>query len=214
MCPINDPFLGVMGAELDDLFGIPEDISNGPFIHDGPTSTTISTTSRGSADTLATLENIEMVMQRIVAIEEVLRQVICVVQQTPVRPTEIRKGQLDRHCVSLFEKHPEPTVIQLAGLVRSLEDVFPGHDRRELLSLVRRWFRKKREEVGLKVVAALKRMYGDLKSKRDEVAKALQNETFDFGTLIEETRLCLEGTPAVIEFCRDKINCQLRRLQS
>ncbi|PJF18869.1 hypothetical protein PSACC_01309 [Paramicrosporidium saccamoebae] len=203
-----------MGTDLDDLFGIPEDISKVQFIHEDPTSTSDSSSPRLNSDTPATLANLETVMQRIVAIEEVLRQVICVVQQTPVRPAEIRKGQLDRHCITLFEKHPEPTITQLAGLIRSLEDIFPGHDRRELLSLVRRWFRKKREEVGLKVVAALKRMYGDLKSKRDEIEKALQDETFDFGTLIEETRLCLESTPAVIGFCREKINCQLRRLQS
>src|SRR5690349_20483369 len=114
-------------------------------------------------------------------LESVVQQIVPMLQAAPPHPVEIRKGHLDRICLALFQQNPEPTPIQLTNLAEELEESFPGHDRRELISIARRWFRKKREEVGLKVLSGLKKMFGELKSKAEMIEEQLYAETFDYG---------------------------------
>jgi hypothetical protein len=149
--------------------------------------------------------------QRIANLEVIIRQLIPMIQRQS--PPEIRKSQLDRHCQPLFQNSPEPGQQELIQLARVVEESFPGHERRALMSAVRRWFRKKREEIGLKVVSALKRFYGDrLIGEKLNIMTRLQEGSFEYAAILEEASIVLELNDAVISFCRDKIMAHVQRL--
>jgi hypothetical protein len=65
---------------------------------------------------------------------------------------DVQRNILDRVCQPLLERCYDPDKSQLMDLVDELEKHHFYHiDRRTLMSAVRRWFRKRREEMGARV---------------------------------------------------------------
>lgn len=131
------------------------------------------------------------------------------------KPPKIHKPVLDRACTELFERAPEPTPHQLTALVATLLDEHPGIEYRPLLSVIRKWFRKRREDVGNRLLTATKRKNPDFKTRRARLAQEYQTGLADICQLIEEARLPLprdlQGREAFIAFCRKKVIGHLER---
>lgn len=133
----------------------------------------------------------------------------------PPKPPKIHKSVLDRACMELFECAPEPTPHQLTALVARLVDEHPGIEYRSLLSLIRKWFRKRREDVGNRLLTAIKRKNPDFKMKRARLAHNYQTGLADICQLVEEARLPLpkdpQGREVFIAFCKKKVIGHLER---
>lgn len=70
---------------------------------------------------------------------------------------DVQRNVLDRLCNPVLEKCYEPDKTQLMDLVDELEKHHFYHiDRRVLMSAVRRWFRKRREEMGARIFVLCK----------------------------------------------------------
>lgn len=160
-------------------------------------------------------EQIQLLAQRIHQLETVIRGLLPLLNQPSLFPrVELKRSQLDRYCLPVFEASPEPRPLALSQLVRRIEAQYPRVDGRALLSCIRRWFRKKREEVGLKITTALRRMYPDdemMAGSRQQILAQLEAGTFDTISLIAEARLALDSTLAVVEFCNGKLVAHLQR---
>lgn len=178
--------------------------------------------------------SLESLWQRHMAFEQLVRQhmsrlesAVASMIQTP--PTgdpliikhaatvqEIKKQHLDDHCLPLFLENPEPIPSQLQDLAKSFHQaVYPGNDRRLITSVVRRWFRKKREEVGLKLAAGLRRMYGseELAAVRDHVIEEMEHGTFNWHQLFEISKLEMPESEHARRFCVDKALNYLRKVK-
>lgn len=211
----TQPDYYTVGETLDALLGTEFiDAPEVPFDPPTPITPILSHDPRPDLGTsYPRMEDFELMVRRMMYLEQVVNQMLPLLQAATPRPAEIRKGQLDRFCLALFQENPEPTPIQLSNMIRDMEEAFPGHDRRELFSVVRRWFRKKREEVGLKVISGLRRMFGgDLKSNAGIIERQLINGTFNYDALVEESRISLEPTEAVLKFCQEKMSSYLNRM--
>ena len=160
-------------------------------------------------------EQFQLLAQRIHHLETIIRGLLPLLNQPTVSPrVELKRSQLDRYCLPVFEASPEPRPLALSQLVRRIEAQYPRVDGRALLSCIRRWFRKKREEVGLKVITALRRMHPEdemLAGSRERLLAQLGAGAFDTVSLVSEARLALDATPAVIEFCNGKLMAHLQR---
>lgn len=70
---------------------------------------------------------------------------------------DVQRNVLDKLCLPVLEKCYEPDKTQLMDLVDELEKHHFYHiDRRVLMSAVRRWFRKRREEMGARIFVLCK----------------------------------------------------------
>lgn len=171
-----------------------------------------SPTSHWSSESLHT-EQIQLLAQRVLSLETVVRGILPLLNQGVMPASvELKRTQLDRYCLPAFESSPEPTPMALHQLARRIEAQHPHVDSRSLLSSIRRWFRKKREEVGLKIITALRKTHPDsLSEKREEILSLITSEAFDMESLIHEARLALNTTPPLTDFCRNKILTFLHR---
>lgn len=86
------------------------------------------------------------------------------------------KSKMDQICFKLFIQSPEPSPLQLRSLVCHISQEYPSTESRTMLSLVRKWFRKKREEVGLKAFQNLKRIFPFLLTDGDGGFKRMDFE--------------------------------------
>ena len=68
---------------------------------------------------------------------------------------KLRKRDLERACLPLFRTQPSPPQAQLLRVVAELEATYQQHDRKQILSAVRLWFRKKREESSARINSIL-----------------------------------------------------------
>lgn len=138
------------------------------------------------------------------------------IDSTMHRPT-ISKPELDLTCLDLFSRSPEPTHAQLTVLTERFVEGHQGLKHRQVLSPVRKWFRKKREDVGLWLMTALKRQAPDRVRHRARLANEFQVSVVEIPKLIEAARLIPvrgRATPeseALVAFCRAKAVDQLLR---
>lgn len=132
-------------------------------------------------------------------------------------PTAISKPELDIACADLFSRSPEPTHAQLTVLTDRFLERYPGLEHRQVLSLVRKWFRKKREDVTLRLMTTLKRKVPELARHQVRLAAEYQTGVADIRQLMEAARLIPvreRADPkdeALVAFCRAKVVGQLLR---
>lgn len=126
----------------------------------------------------------------------------------------IRRVHLDRFCLPVLEVNPEPTGAQLHSIGREMEEAYPGHEPSLLLSLIRRWFRKRREELSLKTINSFRRLY-DLTPEdfigRSQIIESLREGSFDLSRVVEGAELPLIDRECAERFCRKKILSYLSR---
>jgi hypothetical protein len=64
---------------------------------------------------------------------------------------DVQRTVLDRVCIPTLEVNYDPDKGKLLEIVSQLEKHFLHIDRRVLMSAVRKWFRKRREEMGTRI---------------------------------------------------------------
>lgn len=74
--------------------------------------------------------------------------------RSPEASNQLKLRDLDFMCLPFFCVMPNPTSVQLNRLVSQLEATLSQFGRKTLLSNVRKWFRKRRDDNGQKVFAA------------------------------------------------------------
>lgn len=210
MYPKSDPFLG--SQEFSDLMLPKDDFNQMP--HYGTLTAMDNGEMRIEEDALGVdeKEDLDALARRVYNLEAVVRSMIPYVQSIPMASlgkVEIKKSHLDHHCLALFQQAPDPSGLQLTNIAKDLEEAYPALERREILSATRKWFRKRREEVGMKALAALKKVYGrDMTASGRTAAQfmaAIENGKIDLQHILADSKMNLEITPAVEAFCRQKI---------
>lgn len=120
----------------------------------------------------------------------------------------IRRVDLDQACNPVWAETPEPTNLQLQEIATILEGRFGNIGRKELISNVRKWFRKRREELGIKLLNSFKEIYKtDLLSPEKSASIKLQFEdnTIELDEIIEGAKLAVPDNAKVRKFCREKL---------
>lgn len=144
---------------------------------------------------------------RVKNLEILLCHLTCNLNNLVQRPMEIRKSHLDQHCQDLFVEAPEPTSVQLNRLVSEMEMRWSGYGRKVLMSVARKWFRKRREEAGLKLAAALRKSVGKgLRERKGEVLEMLRDDILDIKELIRGAEIAGElANEAMVKFSKQKL---------
>lgn len=129
---------------------------------------------------------------------------------------QISRGQLDRHCMATLEQTTEPDAAAITQIAQDLERVHQQIDLKLIISQVRKWFRKRREEMAARVISSFKRHFADRLSEgggiRDLRAR-LDADELDLSKVVRDARLETRNVEAVGVFVRQKIDSYLRRLK-
>ncbi len=175
----------------------------------------------------------ESLMHRIAALESVVAllasqmgipatTVAVPPRQTAGRASsEIQRNHLDRMCRELLEATAEPDNASMGAVSEAIQamEQYRHVAHRTILSQVRRWFRKRREEMGMRVISVFRRRYAhDLLSDAGVGAllAALEAENplvcLDLGPVLAEARIEVRAPDEADRFARGKIGGFLRRL--
>lgn len=130
---------------------------------------------------------------------------------------EISRGELDRVCLPVLQETAEPSHAKLSELARELETTHRHINFKIILSQVRKWFRKRREEMGTRITAAFRKFYGSRLA--DEAGQAglireLEEESLPLNDVIKEARLDVGREEAALIFARCKCISFIKRLSS
>lgn len=127
---------------------------------------------------------------------------------------DVQRNVLDKLCLPVLEKCYEPDKTQLMDLVDELEKHHFYHiDRRVLMSAVRRWFRKRREEMGARIFVLCKG--SDLirvdQSQIREFLRGLKANTELLDKVRTRVALDVKDETQGREFVQEKIDSYFRR---
>lgn len=126
----------------------------------------------------------------------------------------IRNRDLDPICLPLFRQKPNPSNTDFIQLCRVLERSNPKLERKRVLSALRRWFRKKRDENGQKVFSActsilLPRIEAGISI--DDLRDSLAQNSQLFNAISEQALLEISDPNSASVFLREKIESFLSR---
>lgn len=127
---------------------------------------------------------------------------------------DVQRPVLDKVCLPLLEKCYDPEKLELMDLVDDLEKHHFYHiDRRILMSAVRRWFRKRREEMGSRVFMLCKS--AELINLEPADIKDFLRSLKDNHELLDKIRaragLDIKDEQQARQFCLEKIFSYFRR---
>lgn len=131
-------------------------------------------------------------------------------QAGPSQSREISRGHLDRYCLRTLEQSPEPTAASLSAIAQKIaENSHYEHlDRKTIMSQVRKWFRKRREEMGTRLVSALKRRHLQHLTRQVEVEQLrseIRNNNFDLAHIMAEAKLEIVNEEEATAFAKHKL---------
>lgn len=124
--------------------------------------------------------------------------------------SQIRRRDLETVLAPLFRLHPSPTTLELSSVTRTLEHLYPQLERRPILSQVRKWFRKRREELGQKVFAQSQARWGNQSMDKAQVDLLLAELRRDRQVLTQ----ILEGCAMDLEVNEDCLNMVHLKVES
>lgn len=212
---LRDPFLGYMDEDLIDVFETSNDQCEQSDLCTIPKEALSCSIPKGLS--LQTLYQRQMEFESLVRAHmyhlETGLTAIHTVQLESGPPRKIPKECLQDHCLPLFLQNPQPEPGKLHDVFKAIQQHCPSVHRRDVTSTVRHWFRKKREEVGLKLDGGLHKMYGreEFETMRDPILKTMEDGTFDWNQLFGLSKVELPGSDLAIKFYMEKaINCVIR----
>ena len=127
---------------------------------------------------------------------------------------EVSRGHLDRYCLPVLEVSPGPPAATINRMAQDLEGIYRHLDRRNIVSQIRKWFRKRREEMGSRILSALRRQYSDILSE-DQLAREFQSKVesgqIDLMGVVADAKLEISDERAALTFARQKILSFLSR---
>lgn len=122
---------------------------------------------------------------------------------------------LDQVCNPEFAKEPSPTTSDLNRMYQALEGQFPTAGRRNILSAVRKWYRKKRDENGQKVftscLAVIQPLLNDGLSIEDIKARLEDPNDGLLQRMLNETNLDIKDSERAQDFLHKKIEAYFQR---
>ena len=125
---------------------------------------------------------------------------------------EITRGHLDRYCLPVLEKTADPPVNVINRIAQELETIYKQLDHKVIVSQVRKWFRKRREEMAARIVSALKRRHpNSVINEREELAARIERDEAELAEIVKYARLEIGEDGAAMEFGKQKILAHLRR---
>lgn len=131
---------------------------------------------------------------------------------------KLQKSHLDLYCPKLANRQLNPDTSKLRDLVRELLIHFSlENSPKNTMSEVRRWFRKYRESLGLRVISTFQNLRSTeyIKHMEDQdIIRALDNKSFDMKAFLNAAKLPIKDSDVAESFCRDKIITYLQRKQT
>ncbi|PJF20065.1 hypothetical protein PSACC_00107 [Paramicrosporidium saccamoebae] len=127
---------------------------------------------------------------------------------------EISRGHLDRFCLPVLEATPEPTVISFNRVAQQLNNIYLRLDRKSILSQVRKWFRKRREEMGGRIASSVKRHFSQSLKDTDSIRELIdlvERDECDLSVIINDARLEITNNVEAKLFTKQKILSFLAR---
>ncbi|PJF20075.1 hypothetical protein PSACC_00108 [Paramicrosporidium saccamoebae] len=190
---------------LDNLFG-EQGVSLGlidPFAGLGSTESIAPQETGGNLEVMECLAHVNC---RLANLEEAVARLV---EQRPSFDG-LSAQNLDDNCQPVFDTTPEPTNMQINAIMKRLDGDFPNLDRRRMQSQVKKWFRKRRERVGGRIITAFSRLYGEeAKSQKQAFLKELDDSETICDNIIKGAGINFTNHGAKIQFCRDKIKLHL-----
>jgi hypothetical protein len=123
------------------------------------------------------------------------RRVVSVQHQKPTGFANIRVlRSLDELCMPVFRHSLNPEPSDLYGMTKEVSKMYPKLARKQILSILRKWFRKRRDENGQKVFAACL-----------EVLVPLMNQ----GLSISHVREDMQAQGPIMRSIRSKSNLEI-----
>lgn len=123
---------------------------------------------------------------------------------------EISRSHLDRYCLRTLEANPEPNSASLSSVAQRIaeDSTFDHLDHKTIMSQIRKWFRKRREEMGTRLVSALKRRHlRQLASQAeiDQLYNQIRTGSFDLAPIMAEAKLEIINDEEALVFSRHKL---------
>lgn len=129
-------------------------------------------------------------------------------------PSSIRMRDLDRICYVEFALQPHPTNNDLSRMAQRIEGSFPGMGRRQIVSSIRKWYRKRRDENGQKVfsacIAILQPLIGSGLTV-DELRLRLAHNPEFLQSMLDEAALEITNQELATQFMMEKIEAFFAR---
>lgn len=128
--------------------------------------------------------------------------------------SRLKLRDLDHICLPFFCSQPNPTSVQLNRLVSQLETTLSEYGRKTLLSNVRKWFRKRRDDNGQKVFAACSEIIpGKLKSgvQTEAIREDIRAHGEIYEQITELSAVEITDTESLHTFLSEKIKSFLDR---
>lgn len=124
---------------------------------------------------------------------------------------DVSKSCLDRVCTSTLDHTYDPSKTQLTELAMVVERYVPNIDRRTIMSAIRKWFRKRREEMGARVFQYCR---SELRVPTQEIAgfvRGLRQNRQLLDTIIVKASIEIKRKETAREFVVEKIESFFRR---
>lgn len=133
---------------------------------------------------------------------------------------DISRVHLDRFCLSVLRQNIEPDSNTLSSISMQLEPLYLHFDRKTCIAHIRKWFRKRREEMGMRIISNFRKMYSQL-LENDEERRSLQfdlrkntyQQTFNIKEVIKASDLEVVNQEVAIQFSVQKISSFLERYE-
>jgi len=146
------------------------------------------------------------------------RQLLNCVDPSPA-DYHLHPKDLDPHCYPILKLTADPTIDQIAMITLMISQTHAGTDPRNITSMVRKWFRERREAMKSRLIASFRRAFKiELKSQESAIALRARLEappgTDGFVSLdrvVEESKLEIESPAAAEMFARAKICAYINR---
>lgn len=71
----------------------------------------------------------------------------------------ITRSHLDFYCNPTIEDTPEPSVSEIAKITLQIGTLYKHLDSKQITSQIRRWFRKRREEMGIRIIHSFRKKF-------------------------------------------------------
>lgn len=121
---------------------------------------------------------------------------------------------LDSVCHQEFALQPNPSNVDLNRMASLIEPNYPHASRKEILSIIRKWFRKKRDEDGQKVFNACNLILQPLIQEGESVDDIKDRVQTDNGLrrrLLESANLCIADEVQAGAFLDQKVSAYFSR---
>ena len=134
--------------------------------------------------------------------------------------TSISRSHLDLFCTPMMTLTPEVSVAQIAKITLDLEPLYTNMGSKNIASQVRKWFRKRREEMGIRIITSFRNRFETVLCDENAVKNLRRRLDINLGQedylsikdILEESDLEIRNLEAADSFARSKLRAFLDRI--